>query len=507
MATQTTTLATNLQAARKSTYGSRSSLHIGLAILLGLLLALGVFAADRLPYLLVLGYLGAIFGGLISLTIGDMRKWLVGITFVDASVLLDAYFGYSLDVARLGAISGFSVSITTLVLPVLYGAWAVELIVTKQKPYRRPLIRAAGPLLIYFLGMAISITNATKPLLSQYELFMLVQLLLLMIAIAGFLRTKQDVLFLMPFLAVALLAQCVASTLQRFGFVFPAIEYFAYDVASRPTGTLGSSNVAGSFLGFTMIPLISLFFVKDISRFWKLALIPLFVWAAVCLIWTQSRGSWVAVSLAFSILLVAGWWRRWIPSLVLFAVITGGSLVLTVASPIILNRLTADDGGAAEARGPLNEIALYMFSGQPFTGIGANNFSVELPNYIPPRLGSEWLFIVHNKYLLVLSETGVVGFAGWFAFLLLTVWRGIRLWRLGHRTLSMIGLGMLAAILGHFSHMLGEIFNARTMVQYLWSYAAIIYAMNRIVEDERAPKLDLPPYMKQHSWKIFRQRD
>jgi O-antigen ligase len=474
---------------------------------LGLLLAIGVVVADRLPYLFVIGYFGAILGGLASLIVGDVRKWLLGITFLDASILLDAYPGFSTEIARLGTISGFSISITTLVLPMLYGMWAVELIVTKHKPYRRPLLRAAGPLFIYFAGVVISLANATNHLLVQYELFLLVQLLLLMIAMAGFLRTKDDVLFLMPFLALSLAAQCIAITLQRVGFIFPPIVHFATDVSARPYGTFGSSNVAGGFLAFTLVPLISFLFVKETTRFWKLALLPLIGWGLICLVFTQSRGAWIAFSLGFAILLFLGWWRRWISSTLFFTIIAAAALVLALASPIIINRLTADDQGAAAARGPLNEIALNMFTDQPITGIGANNFAVELRNYLPPRLGSEWLYVVHNKYLLVLSETGIVGFAGWFAFITLTVWRAIRLWRLGHRTFSMIGLGLLAAMLGHLSHMLGEIFNARTMVQYLWSYSAIIYAMTLMVEEERAPKLDVPPYLKQNSWRIFRQRD
>jgi O-antigen ligase len=331
--------------------------------------------------------------------------------------------------------------------------------------------------------------------------------LLLLIAMAGFLRTKDDVLFLMPFLAFALAAQCVTITLQRVGFIYTPIVHFATDVSVRPFGTFGSSNVAGSYLAFTLIPLISLLVVKEISRFWKLALLPLLGWGLICLILTQSRGAWIAFSLGFGTLLLLGWWRRWIPSLLFFTIVAGAVIMLAVASPIIVNRLTADDQGAAEARGPLNEIALYMFTEQPLTGIGANNFSIELPNYIPPRLGSEWLYNVHNKYLLVLSETGIIGFAGWFAFLLLTTWRGIRLWRLGHRTLSMIGLGMLAALLGHFSHMLGEIFNARTMVQYFWSYSAIIYAMIHIVEEERNSKPEVPPYLEHRTWSFLKRRD
>ncbi len=486
--------------------GSRVGLQLAVAGLIGLLMAVGVFLSGRLPYVLVLGYFGVILGGLIGLVIGDIRRWLIGFTFLDASIMLDAYPGFIPEAARLGSISGYVISITSLILPVLYGMWAVELLVTKQKPYRRPLLRAMGPLAIYFVGIALSNINAMSHEMLYFEAFMLTQCLLLMIYMAGSLRTREDVLFIMPFIALSLVIQCLVMTLQRIGYVNPAIVHFASNTAFRPGGVFGSSNVAGSFLGIALLPLMSLFFVKPSPRFVKFALVPLFAWALICLVWTQSRGAWVGFAIGFSLFLVVGWWRRWIRSPVFFSVITIAAVILAIASPVIVARLTTDDQGAAASRGPLNEIAVAIFQDQPLTGIGANNFALELPNYIPPRFGSEWHYTVHNKYLLVLSETGIIGFVGWFGFLLLTLWRGIRLWRLRDPLLSMIGLGILTTLLGHSSHMLNEVFNMRTPVQFLWCYSAMLYAMVRILEEEQRTQPDLPPYLQERTWRPFWRR-
>lgn len=461
----------------------RAAVQLTAAVLLGILLASGTLLINRAPPLVILAYYGILLGGILSLLLGDIRRWLLGITIVDASVLLDVNIGFRPETAELGSISGYVLSLTTIVLPVLYGIWAMELLL-KKTPSRRPAFRALAPLALYFAGIGLSLTYASNPTLVYYELFMLVQCLLLFIYLAGSLRTRDDILFLLPFIAVALIAQCAVITIQRLGYVNPAIDFFRMNFSARPIGLLGSANVVGAFLGTALIPLLSVLFIGSVRVRWKLLLLPLIAWSALCLVWTQSRGAWIGFVIAFGILILLGWWRRWISSRVFFAILVGGLLILGAGSSVIVERLTTEDGGAAASRGPLNEIALQMFSYRPLTGVGANNFAVEIPNYIPPRLGSEWLYIVHNKYLLVLSETGIIGFLGWMGFLVITVWRGIQVWGMRERTLSLLGLGILAALIGHFSHMLGEIFNMRTMVQLLWTYAAVLYAMLQILRAE-----------------------
>lgn len=59
----------------------------------------------------------------------------------------------------------------------------------------------------------------------------------------------------------------------------------------------------------------------------------------------------------------------------------------------------------------LNEAAFYLFKKSPVFGVGLNNFIPQLANYLSLHGGELWLQPVHNLYLLVLTETGIIGFS------------------------------------------------------------------------------------------------
>jgi len=69
-------------------------------------------------------------------------------------------------------------------------------------------------------------------------------------------------------------------------------------------------------------------------------------------------------------------------------------------------------------RSQLAKIALQMFKDKPLFGVGLNNFTVKMDQYGYIPSTTRFLQPVHNIYLLLLSETGLIGLAG-FLYLLL----------------------------------------------------------------------------------------
>ena len=61
-------------------------------------------------------------------------------------------------------------------------------------------------------------------------------------------------------------------------------------------------------------------------------------------------------------------------------------------------------------REALNSSAITMFRQSPIIGKGLGNFLVNLPATLPSRQ-IYFLQPVHNMYLLLLSETGIIGFS------------------------------------------------------------------------------------------------
>jgi O-antigen ligase len=57
----------------------------------------------------------------------------------------------------------------------------------------------------------------------------------------------------------------------------------------------------------------------------------------------------------------------------------------------------------------LNKVALYFVKKFPVFGLGLNNFIPELASYLSLHGGELWLQPIHNLYLLILTETGIIG--------------------------------------------------------------------------------------------------
>jgi O-antigen ligase len=464
-------------------------LRVIIAAVLGLLLSLGVLLNDwlKLPMMIVLGYYAAVLGALASLVIGNWQRWLLAITIVDMSIQLDAYLGWNWDLASLGSTSGFNVSLTTASLVVLYTLWLVELLTHRRPPKQRPSLRAAGALPFYVAAVGLSMIFAVNPRAALYELWIQIQLLLVFIYVAGAVRKREDIIFLLSVAGVMVGVQGAIVFVQKY---FGLLLLQGTDPL-RPGGTFISPNVVGSYLATMLLVMASFLIAKRISIRSKLLVIPFLLVGLVGLIISQSRGAWLSIAIAASLFVMVAWQRRWLSTRTVAAISVAVMIVGAAMLPLITVRLTKDDGGAAEARGPLNEIALSMFQDHPVTGIGANNFASLLPQYLTPYFSSEWIFTVHNKYLLTLSETGILGLASFVAFLIMTLARAFVVFRAGDRQLSVIALGILCAFIGVYIHFAVDIFKNRGLLQMLWTLSALLFAMNTIMREERAARRSL----------------
>ena len=155
----------------------------------------------------------------------------------------------------------------------------------------------------------------------------------------------------------------------------------------------------------------------------------------------------------------------------------GGSVALVLYDTILV-RLMSDDNGAAYARWPLAQMAFQMFLDHPFFGVGLNNFALALPSYATSAYSGEWLYTVHNKYLLVLTQNGIVGLAAFMWVLLTALGSAYRTWRTRHPIISPLALGVTAALAGQMVNMNLDIFNGRQ--DMFWTIAALGIALERL---------------------------
>jgi O-antigen ligase len=256
------------------------------------------------------------------------------------------------------------------------------------------------------------------------------------------------------------------------------------DSNMRVGGTVGSPSNAAAFLQMILVVALSLLLTK-LNSLSKLLSLIAFIFGIIALILTFTRGGWIGFFASITIFLFIASIRGWI-SFYYFALIALITISLSIFFyDMIVYRFLADDFGSAHSRIPLMNLALKMISENPIFGVGSNNFAVMIKEYTERGFGSAWLYVVHNKYLLVWSETGIAGLASFLWFLSAILYRGWQCTKLNDQILSRLALGFTMAVVGNMVHMMVDIFNSRSDMQLFWLFAGIITVMYNLSENEK----------------------
>lgn len=184
-------------------------------------------------------------------------------------------------------------------------------------------------------------------------------------------------------------------------------------IQGRFTGGGGDPNVQAAGYVATMFLIMGLIPIYR-SRAVRFALFGAFALVTVGFLATQSRGGLLALIAATVVaLMIAPRYRRRILGLGAIVCVAVGVLLAT--QPGALSRIT-DVGGGSSGRGDLWRVALAVFHDHPLSGVGAGNFeAVEAHFVLRPGAISRIQYLVdvphlvHNTYLQLLAETGVVG--------------------------------------------------------------------------------------------------
>jgi O-antigen ligase len=411
-----------------------------------------------------------------------IRRFLLGVIVFDIPFHADVELGYRHGLAELNALGGLDVSLTTACLALLYALWFVDATSSASRP--RTTAPVGWPLTIYVLIAGLSIGVASDRALASFEVWVLLQTFLLYVYLVKHVCTRRDVAFIATVLLCALLVEsCVMIGLRALGHGIQLGPFNArVDPDMRVGGTVGSPNTAGAYVSLLLAPCLG-YLIVSVSRRQKLLAILAFIVGGLALAVTLSRGGWVAGAVSLGLFCTLAWWRGWLKARVLFAFTATCVLAVGLFHTALHERFVSDDKGAARARVPLMKLACRMAVDHPILGVGSNNFAVAMSPYTGhPELRNEWLHTVHNKYLLVLVETGALGLLAFLWFLATVVSRGLRVSRLGDTGISPLALGFTAGIVGQMAHMTVELYHSRPQLQLLWMVAGLIVVMSHVVE-------------------------
>jgi len=417
----------------------------------------------------------------IAVGAGKTKRFLVALIVLDVSLKLDIQlFSQPID----ASVDGLWVSLTSLSLLVLYGLWTIELLTGRAKI--DPCVSVSLPALCFIATGLLSVHNSKAPILSALELALNAELFLMYFYLANHLQDLDDFRFISRVLLAGLLIVALSILAMYFleGFRFMGLGGETLEMGSerfvRSGGLLKHPNVAATYLvPISMMALAILVSVSEANFGRLLALVSLPL-GVVALILTFSRGGWVSFAVAglvFTLLALRRKLLRWQHVVPLIAVL--GLLVFLFHEPI-LHRLLVDDYGSALSRIPLSIIALNMIKAHPWIGVGINNFMVVVKQYLTPGTYGAWLAPVHNKYLLVWSETGTIGILSFILFYLAIGKEAWQCYKSDHPVFSPLGAALLAGLCGYATHMMLDRFGSRSALQLLWLIAAIAYSMRRL---------------------------
>lgn len=435
--------------------------------------------------------LAALLAPFVAMAVRSLRRLLLAVIVIDIPLQFDINLGWREADAQLGALGGYNLSATTIALAALYALWLAEAL-AGPPDVPRARVRAALPLLAYVGFTAISVLVARDTGLASFELFLLVQTFLLYVYVASTVRTPQEVRFIVGLLLVGLVMEAVlmlvinvtGANIAFLGTSTHALPGGAGTAEStRVGGTIGAPNAAGGYLAFLLGLAAGVLAAPIGSKLRRIALIGIVV-GTPALVLTLSRGGWLAFVLSLVIISVSACRRGWLSP----RIVVGVAIVLVVVvlpfRDALSGRLFGNDAGTARSRVPLVRLAYDIIDDNAVLGVGANNFASVIPDYAGPEFSRDWIYTVHNKYLLVWAEAGLGALLAFVWFLGSTLRRGVACARRNDPFLSPLAIALTAAVAGQTVHMFFEAYHARVQIQPLVLAAALLTAMLTMKSDE-----------------------
>jgi O-antigen ligase len=382
------------------------------------------------------------------------------------------------------ALSELRLSVATVVLILGYASWLLASPrVSKRGGGVRFFTGTSVPALGLILAAILSTFSSKDVRLSLFLIVQLCELFLIYLFVANYIKTYNDLEFVLTVASLLLLVESAFILFQKFtGFTFGFGGLSGVIVGNRIAGTLESPNNAGAYLATNLPIAFSLFLVTKAPHKKYLSAAAMFV-GAMALIAPLSRGAWQGFLIAMSFIVFIGLLKRWmrlkdIAPMVLILLVT---ILLFYGQ--ISKRLTADDGGSAESRSVLNTLAMNMIKDKPIFGVGANTFALWSDHYVTPDIAPlGWLARapVHNKYLLVWAETGIVGLFFWVLLLLSALLRGVLWIRSMDKTKGIVALGLTGALLAISSHLMADHLLNRSITLMVWLVIAMLSSLDEL---------------------------
>lgn len=217
----------------------------------------------------------------------------------------------------------------------------------------------------------------------------------------------------------------------------------------------------------------------------RLVLAAIFAIGSFALYLTFARSAVVGLLFGFLCVIIVGRWSEMMSRRAFARCAWSLTAVVLVAAPLLIHHLATRPDPVTK-RLELVEIALNTYWKRPLAGAGLNNSSIVTEgaeSIVTTANGRERVVtVVHNHYLIVLIEVGLVGFLLFFGFFSRIAVIALQ----NARKVSTESKALLVGILGGFVSIaitnMGEPFGGHVVQAMLWLQAGLAIAACRQVD-------------------------
>jgi O-antigen ligase len=455
-------------------------------------LAITVSAAAWLIWGLRAGWSMFAFIGLllpfVLAMVRDVRRFVMWWLLFLIPLGLDYKFFYQRSIS---GHSGIAVGTTEILLLLLLVQWLVTAVHerNRRRIYWFPAVTL--PTLALIVMSSLSMTVARNITLSLFDIVMYIKMLIFFLYLANNIRDHQDVVLVISALLVGLVMESGIMVAQYYsGSALGLVgteelsNFVAYKrdarMVLRPGGTVGNVNGFARYLGY-VLPIASILMLTTRER--KMFLLSLLaaLGGFLALILTQSRSVWGAYLIAILVALFFVLVRHLVTLRTLKRI---GLALLIIAGFAFLyggtvyKRLTGDDHGSAKSRLTTARVALEIINDHPVLGVGVNNYDSYIRQYWHVDDPFTKIAVVHNNYLLILAEIGVLGFAVFLWLLAAVLVRTVKAMRCRIKFFREVAVGLFASMVCFLLAGLADGYKSSLTLMYLfWTVAAVAEAL------------------------------
>jgi O-antigen ligase len=432
----------------------------------------------------------------IAMMFPNLRHFLLAGVVLSIPILLDINFRHIFENQAGAATMGIALRDIFVVLLLIW--WIVEAFAARKSHFRfsRPITL---PALVYLEMCVLTLLWAPRTDLAMLEIVQMAKILLMYFVVTNQLREESDfkvvlwALVFTVFLEGSLgLAQFISGrslSLDLLGEM--QVRTGEFGRLERVGGTLGHPNRLALYLELALPSCVAAMLLakKSTSKWFAAAVFALGFGAMII---TGSRGGWIGMIFSLCVLFYFLVRNHHVS---VWAVFKLGLLLCLISAAAVLmfyeqieNRITGNDYGSAISRIPMFQMAWSIIKDHPIGGVGINNYAVNMRQYNDTLIGRRFKTIarpVHNMYLLITGETGLLGLSA-FLWLLWATIKNLRRMVSAHSPVfSILAAGLLAGISAYLVHGLVDKHTPGGNALF-FLFLAITAAMLNLPQEEKA---------------------